>query len=258
MDSEQIQEKHYDRIAKDYEAHYNDACSQKYRIKFQYETVFSGIDLTGKRVLEAMSGSGHTTEYLLSRGAVVTGLDISPREIESFRQHWPDCEAICASVLDSGLENDSFDCVIVSGGLHHVHPHLSEVVREIHRVLKPGGYFCFIEPHAGSLPDVARKLWYKHDSLFADNEAAIDVAALKHEFASAFNFNFETYLGNVGHLFVLNSMVFRIPLALKPYYTPIAIGMESVFNRFLGASFSCNVIAQWQKKHLENSKTTRI
>src|SRR4030095_6106911 len=99
MNSEQIQEKHYDRIAKDYEAHYNDACSQQYRIKFQYETVFAGIDLTGKTVLEAMSGSGHTTEYLLSKGAVVTGIDISPREIESFDQHSPDCEAIWSAML---------------------------------------------------------------------------------------------------------------------------------------------------------------
>jgi SAM-dependent methyltransferase len=257
MNSEQIQEKHYDRIAQEYEAHYNDACSQEYRIKFQYETVFSGVDLAGKRVLEAMCGGGHTTQYLLSRGAAVTGLDISPREIDSFRQQWPDCEAICVSALDSGLENDSFDCVVVSGGLHHVHPHLSQVVREIHRILKPGGYFCFIEPHAGSLPDVARKFWYKHDSLFADNEAAIDVEALKSEFASSFSFNFETYLGNVGHLLVLNSMVFRIPLSLKPLYTPLIIKMESVLNKVLGPSFSCNVVAQWQKK-AENSNPGKI
>ena len=257
MNSEEIQQAHYDRIAQEYDAHYNDACSQEYRIRFQYETAFAGIDLTGKRVLEAMCGSGHTTQYLLSRGAAVTGLDISPREITSFRQRWPDCEGICASALDSGSDNDSFDCVVVSGGLHHVHPHLSRVVREIHRILKPGGYFCFIEPHSGSLPDTVRKIWYKHDSLFAENEAAIDVAALKAEFASAFNFNFETYLGNVGHLLVLNSMVFRIPLSLKPIYTPLVIRMESVLNRVLGPSLSCNVIAQWQKK-MENAVTRQL
>ncbi len=248
MNSEQIQEAHYNRIAEDYDAHYNDACSQEYRIRFQYDPVFVGTDLSGKRVLEAMCGSGHTTQYLIDKGASVTGLDISPREIDAFRKRWPNLEAICASVLDSDLENDSFDFVVVSGGLHHVHPHLSEAVREIHRVLKPGGYFVFIEPHAHSLTDVIRRQWYKRDPLFADNEAAIDVRALKKEFASSFNYNFEIYLGNLGYLLVLNSMVFRIPLSLKPLYTPIVLKMEAGLNRILGQSLSCNVIAQWQKK----------
>ena len=248
MNSEEIQQAHYDRIAENYDAHYNDACSQEYRIRFQYEPVFAGINLSGRRVLEAMCGSGHTTQYLLAKGARVTGLDISAREIDSFRQSWPNSEAICASLLDSGLENDAFDCVVVSGGLHHVHPHLGEAVNEIHRVLKPGGHLCFIEPHARSLTDTFRKLWYKHDSLFAENEAAIDVRKLKHEFASSFNFNFEIYLGNLGYLLVLNSMVFRVPLALKPLYTPIVLKMEAALNKVLGQSLSCNVIAQWQKK----------
>ena len=248
LNSELIQEAHYNRIAYEYEAHYNDACSQEYRKRFQYETMFAGMDLVGKRVLEAMCGSGHTTQYLLARGAIVTGLDISPREISSFRQRWPECEAICRSALDSGLENDSFDAVVVSGGLHHVHPNLFPVVREFYRVLKPGGYFCFSEPHVGSLPDKVRKLWYKHDSLFADNEAAIDVDALKTEFASDFSFDFESYLGNFGYLLVLNSMAFRIPLSLKPFYTPIIMQVEAVLNEVLGQPLSCYVIERWQKK----------
>ena len=41
----------------------------------------------------------------------------------------------------------SFDCVAVVGGLHHIHPNVKAAVREIHRVLKPGGHFCFMEPH---------------------------------------------------------------------------------------------------------------
>jgi SAM-dependent methyltransferase len=248
MNSEQIQQAHYNRIAEDYDAHYNDACSQEYRVRFQYDPMFVGTDLAGKRVLEAMCGSGHTTQYLIDKGAKVTGLDISPREIDAFRKRWPNSEAICGSVLDSGLENNSFDFVVVSGGLHHVHPHLSETVREIHRVLKPGGYFCFDEPHNRSLANVIRKLWYKHDSLFAENEAAIDVQALKKEFGSSFKYNFEIYLGNLGYLLVLNSMVFRIPLSLKPLYTPIVLKMEAGLNRILGQSLSCNVIAQWQKR----------
>src|SRR2546428_7748760 len=41
-------------------------------------------------------GSGQMTAYLLSKGAQVTGLDISGEGIRSFEQLWPTCDAICA------------------------------------------------------------------------------------------------------------------------------------------------------------------
>lgn len=247
MDSELLQKVHYDKIAASYEAHYSDECSQKYRVRFIYDPMLEGIDLAGKRVLEGMCGSGQTTQYLLSKGAHVTGLDISKEEIASFRGRWPNCEAIAASMLDSGLESDSFDCVVVVGGLHHLHPRLNDAVREIHRILKPGGHFCFAEPHSRALPDLVRQYWYKHDDLFADNEAAIDVDRLKEKFAAQFSFKKEVYLGNIGYLLVLNSMVFRIPLSLKPIYTPLLMPLEAVINKIQGKLFSCFVVTQWQK-----------
>jgi ubiquinone/menaquinone biosynthesis C-methylase UbiE len=165
--SEQLQQDHYDEIAADYEAHYSDPCSLEYRRKFIYEPMFAGIDLSGMKVLDAMCGSGQTTEYLLSRGAVVTGLDLSNEVITTFKSRWTNCDAIQRSLLDSGLPDDSFDCVVIVGGLHHIHPHVSAALREINRVLKPGGFLCFMEPHSGSLPDVIRRVWYKHDRFFS-------------------------------------------------------------------------------------------
>ena len=75
-------------------------------------------------------------------------------------------------------------------------------VKEIHRVLKPGGYFCFMEPHSGSFPDVIRKFWYKHDHFFSENEAAIDINSLEQEFASDFAFK-RLNIWNPGFLFVI-------------------------------------------------------
>ena len=247
MDLEQLQKLHYERIGAEYESHYGDPGSQRYREKFIHEPMFAGIELGGLNVLEAMSGSGQTTEYLLSKGARVTGLDISNEGIDSFVRRWPQCDAICASILSSGLPDNTFDCVAIVGGLHHLQPNLSEAVTEIHRVLKPGGYFCFAEPFKGSLPDLVRSFWYKHDKLFAANEASIDLGEMKREFATRFSFISEMYLGNIGYLFVLNSMVFRIPVRFKPLYTPIAMAGESFINRFLGKWFSCFVVCQWRK-----------
>jgi SAM-dependent methyltransferase len=248
MNPEQLQKLHYDRIAQEYEAHYDDSNSQRYRDKFYHRTMFEGMNLTGMNVLEAMCGSGQTTQFLLSEGARVTGLDISNETISSFSRRWPQCNAICASLLDSGLESDSFDAVSIVGGLHHLPPYVESAIGEIHRILKPGGYLCFAEPHKGSLPDLFRQLWYKHDSLFASNEEAIDMTELKRVFASQFSFKRERYLGNVAYLLVLNSMVFRIPLRLKPVYSPALIHLESVLNLLQSKMTACLVVCQWQKR----------
>ena len=100
--SELQQQEHYDTIAAEYEEHYSDRYSVEYRRRFIYEPMFTGLDLEGKSVLDAMCGSGQTTEYLLERGAKVTGLDISSEVIETFRARWTDATALQRSLLDSG------------------------------------------------------------------------------------------------------------------------------------------------------------
>jgi len=244
----EMQRDHYDRIAGQYHDHYGDFYSRQYRLRFIDEPLFEGMELEGKNVLEAMCGGGHTTEYLLSRGAHVTGLDVSNEEMTYFRQCWPECDGICASILDSGLPNDSFDCVAVIGGLHHLHPNLEEALREIYRILKPGGYLCFAEPHKRSLPDLVRSYWYKHDRLFAHNEASIDLQGLKKDFSKHFSFTTESYRGNIAYMLVLNSMVFRMPLALKRLYSPALLKIESLVGNFQGRFLSCFVASKWQKK----------
>jgi len=245
--AELLQRNHYDRIADDYEAHYGDAASREYRRRFIYEPMFEGLSLQGQNVLDAMCGSGHTAAYLLSRGARVTGIDISPEEIRRFRGRWPEARSVCRSLLDTRMGSETFDCVTVVGGLHHLHPHLDVAIREIHRILKPGGYLCFMEPHSRSLPDILRRFWYRCDSLFSDNEAAIDIAGLQDDFAAHFTFNRTRYQGNIAFLLVLNSLVFRIPLKIKPIYSPALMACEGAVSTLQSKLTACYAIAQWQK-----------
>ena len=102
MQAEGTQREHYNRIGAEYEAQYGDPDGLVYREKFLYEPLLAGLELEGRDVLEALSGSGHATEYLLKhKRALVTGLDISDEAIVSFKERWPGCEAICASITES-------------------------------------------------------------------------------------------------------------------------------------------------------------
>ena len=246
--SEQQQKAHFNNIAAQYEEHYGDACSQRYRSSVLYPPMFEGIELSGMRTLEAMCGSGEATAYLLSKGAQVTGLDLAIEGISSFKNRWPNCEALCKSILDSGLDNRYYDCVVSVGGLHHLHPRLVEAIFEIHRILKPGGYFCFSEPHKASLPDLVRRFWYRHDHFFADNEAAIDLKKLKEIFSPHFVFRKEVYMGNLGYLFILQSLILRIPFRIKALYTPPLLTLETLINKIQTKALSCYVVCQWQKR----------
>ncbi len=245
MYAEATQRQHYNRIAADYEAQYGDPDGISYRDKFLYQPLFEGLELEGKSVLEGLSGSGHAMDYLLTqKRALVTGLDISEEAIASFKERWPNCEAVCASMTNSGLADESFDCVVVVMGLHHLHPHLGEAIREIHRLLRKGGTLCFAEPHQESALSRLRAVWYRHDSLFTDNEESLDIAGLKREFANLFEFKLERYIGSLAYLLVLNSMIFRVPLWLKRIYSPAVMRLERMLAGLHSPALSLAVVCR--------------
>ena len=249
MHAEGRQREHYNRIGADYEAQYGDPDGLAYREQFLYEPLFATLDLEGRKVLEGLSGSGHATEYLLkNKNALVTGLDISDEAIASFKTRWPDCDAICAPITKSGLPDESFDCIAVVMGLHHLHPHLGEAMHEIHRLLRKGGTLCFAEPHKESSFNRLRAIWYRHDSLFAENEESLDIESLKRECKNLFEFKVEQHVGSIAYLLVLNSMIFRVPLLLKRLYSPAVMRLEQMLSRFHSRTFSLAVICQWEKK----------
>lgn len=245
--SEEAQRAQYNAHIEEYDAHYDDPWSRQFRERFVHAPMLDGLDLRGRRVLDAMSGSGLSIPALLERGAHVTGLDVSDAAIAAMRRRWPQIDAVCASITRSGLPDASFDAAVVVGGLHHLHPHLDEAVAEIHRLLVPGGTFAFMEPHTGSLPDVLRQIWYRYDRLFVPNEAAIDLGGLRQRFAGRFAPLRERYGGGPAFLLVFNSMVFRIPLAAKPWYSPALLRLEQWLTPRMSARTGCFVVCQWRR-----------
>lgn len=245
--SERAQQEHYDAIAPAYETHYSDRWSREFRDRYVLSPLCEGIQLPGRSVLDAMCGSGQAAGFFVAAGCDVTGLDISPSVLALLCHNHPAVTAVCASILDSRLPSESFDLVVVHGGLHHVHPHVEPAVDEIFRLLKPGGHLLFAEPVAGSIFDWLRKRWYRVDGMFATNEASIDVGELIDANRHRFQVEIVRFGGNLAYLLVYNSMIFRIPHFLKRFYAPPVLALEGLLQHFQRQRTACMVISRWRK-----------
>ena len=245
--NENKQREHYNALAEEYEVHYGDPLSIKYRDQFFHESLLSGVELKGTTVLEAMSGSGFATPFLERNGASVIGLDISEAAIESFRQKHPNARAICASILSSGLADSSVDGIIIIGGLHHLHPHVSEALHECLRVLKPNGFLACAEPHAQGAPNLFRRLWYYFDNKFEDNESAIDFTTIEQEFSKSLRKEKQTYGGGPAYFFIFNSLVLRTPALVKTLLGPPLLFVEKLLHERIPSIFGTYTLVRYRK-----------
>ena len=96
----------------------------------------------GKRLLEVGCGMGTDLLQFARGGAQVTGVDLTPRSIETSRKHLQlygkAGDFAITDVETLPFADESFDVVYSNGVLHHT-PDTAGAVREIHRVLRPGG-----------------------------------------------------------------------------------------------------------------------
>lgn len=95
----------------------------------------------GARALDLATGTGDIAFALAARGAVVVGLDITPRMIELARTKAPAGLAttfLIGDMLALPFPTSSFDVVTTGYGLRNV-TNLDGAIDEIFRVLKPGG-----------------------------------------------------------------------------------------------------------------------
>lgn len=229
-DSIEAQRKRYDGEADHYDEHHNDRWSQSYRTRAIRDRLLD-LDLNGKNVLDAMCASGIETAYLLDRGATVTGLDISDRNVELYRKKWR-CPCSIASIHQSGFADASFDVVHIFGGLHHVLPILPETMREIHRILRPGGRLTFVEPNADTAINRVRTLWYAKDSRFTDEEEAISYRRHVEPYLALGFTPIKVFTGgNIGYLAACQSHILGTPAWLKKILTPPAYLIERLLAR---------------------------
>jgi SAM-dependent methyltransferase len=107
----------------------------------------------GLKVLEIGCGLGTDGAQFAEAGADYTGVDLTEAAVELARKRFElfdlpgKFQTADAENLD--FDNESFDLVYSHGVLHHT-PETEKAIREIHRVLRPGGRAVVMLYHRGS------------------------------------------------------------------------------------------------------------
>src|SRR6201981_2378381 len=101
----------------------------------------------GMSVLELGCGTGYFTRELARSRADVVAIDVSPEllEIAKANHSAPNVRYEIQNAYELNYPDAVFDSVVGSSVLHHLE--IEESLREIYRVLKPGGTIYFTEPN---------------------------------------------------------------------------------------------------------------
>jgi len=106
------------------------------------------------RLLEIGCGMGTDLLQFARGGARCTGIDLTPRSVEITRHRFKLYGAHGSFMISDGehlpFRSGSFDVVYSNGVLHHT-PDTAGSIREVHRVLRPGGVAKIMLYHRNSL-----------------------------------------------------------------------------------------------------------
>jgi SAM-dependent methyltransferase len=108
------------------------------------------VDMSGTRAIELGCGTGYISAWMARRGATVTGIDNSARQLATARrlaeEHGVDVELIHGNAEVVPKPDASYDFAISEYGASiWADPH--RWVPEAHRLLKPGGLLHFLGNH---------------------------------------------------------------------------------------------------------------
>jgi SAM-dependent methyltransferase len=127
--------------------------SSRYRRESHLEGVAGFADHSGERVLEVGCGMAMDGSRFLEGGARYTGIDQSDVAVRTARRSF-DLLGLKGMVLRGDatalpIADEIADFVYSNGVLHHI-PDTAAAVREIHRVLRPGGSCLVMLYHRSS------------------------------------------------------------------------------------------------------------
>ena len=189
----------------------------------------TGVLAPGARILEIGSGKGRLLSHLLQRGYDIRGVEADRSSIAASRELYGDLPLNAVDTVALPEPDGSLDIVLSFDVLEHI-PDTDSHLREVRRVLKPGGWYLLQTPNkwTNALFETIRwkslTAWkIEHCSLHSHGQIKRRFA--RHGFTveyydiplvtDFFRFKVEAYLGKFG-LFLLKVLnLDALPLALR-------------------------------------------
>lgn len=112
------------------------------------------------KILDLCCGSGQSTRFLVQYAQDVTGLDVSPVSLARAAHKVPQAKYVEGLAEQMPFTDHQFDLVHTSVALHEMSSEqLQAILREVDRVLKPGGKFILADFHQATNPLFLPGLW---------------------------------------------------------------------------------------------------
>ncbi len=190
------------------DASYSDA-ADPYYLEQESERVINAHRLLehvpkGGRLLEIGCAVGFLLVAARERGFDAIGVEMSEWASGIARERFG-LDVRCGKLEDVELEDDSFDVVVLADVIEHL-THPDRTLREIRRVLKPGGRLVLLTPDAGSA--MARVLGQRWWGLLDDHYFYFSRSTLR-RFLENEGFEVET-LKAQGREFPLSHWIFKV------------------------------------------------
>jgi len=135
-------------------------------------------------LLEIGCGDGDFLVTAQAAGWYVTGVDYSATACEKARQRLKNGEVFCGELQSVSLEAEQFDLCVISDVIEHVRSPM-DFLREIHRLLKPGGALFIATPSIDSWSArLMRQKWmeFKAEHLTYFDRQTLQTALFKSNF----------------------------------------------------------------------------
>src|SRR3989442_12000735 len=116
----------------------------------RWDRAIAALPFRQGRVLDLGCSIGYATAKLRRKGYQAVGVDNSPRCIGWANCIYPEGEYLLCSAEELPLADASFDGILCLDVLEHVAEETA-TMREISRILKPGGTLVISVPHHGLL-----------------------------------------------------------------------------------------------------------
>ena len=226
-----------------------DRFSEAYKEEFLYRPILDYLGDAGS-LIELASGVGTAAGWMRARkpDLEISGCDISESAARDFTaRHGRPCYVWD---LTKAIEpSETYDAVLVMGGIHHLVTDLPTAFANIGKLLNPGGRLIMMEPNADFVLEPMRQLWYRIDKQHfdADSEHALSHPQLARDHAGTLRPLSLTYVGGPAYFMLLQNWVLRIPNSSKKWLAPTLMAVERLYHLLPGRLPFASFIACWQK-----------